>query len=303
MFEPDSLASLWRRAERAAALGESTFAIPEAAEVAAFAASRCTGSLRAEAERWVDEGAGYHALVRLAARVVLALPSDETPGSAVYVPKARAELEPLLELWPHVLALPTLCAFTPGELVALRAYPVHPLGLVATATWADGRSCSPAEYFFHDLDHARFKIREDLRFEGVELPDAYCNGTTLDPETGQHRSILPAARGKVGSSLWQRATARRAFAERLTAWILTLEPPAAEAAELLLFEILYEKSHALEPAVLERELSSDAHLVKIRRKLTTGFYGQSPPDAPTMARLDEVQSKMRALTSESKEPA
>lgn len=296
MFDPDALERLRRRAEQAAALGEPSFAIPEAADVAEFVVSCASGALRAEAERWLDAGADYHALVRLAARTVQCLARDEPPGAAVYVRKASAELEPMLKLWPAVLAIPTTRAFTPTELVALRAYPVHPLGLVATPTWADGRSCSPAEYFFHDLDHARFKIREDLRFEGIDIPDAYRDGTTMDARTGLHRRILPAAEGRIDSRLWDRARARRGFAERLTAWVSTLEAPAAAAADLLLFEILYEKSHALEPSVLARELGTELHLEKIRRKLGAGFYGQSAPDAATMAVLDEVRSKMRDLS-------
>ena len=295
-FEPDSLLPLRRRAESAAAAGEPTFSIPEAAPVAErLAAMAPPGTLRAEAERWHADGASYHSLVRLAARSVTRLGGDGVAGEAAYVPKAAGELEPMLRLWPSVLALPTMRVFAPLDLVALRAFPVHPLGLVTEPTWADGRVCSPAEYFFHDLDHARFKIREDLLVEGIEIPDAYHGGTTMDARTGQHRIILPAAEGRIGSTLWDRVQPRRELANRLLAFAANLDGPRARAAEVLLFEIIYEKSHPLEARALARELASDAHVLKIRRKRADGFYGELVPDQATMAALDEVRFAMKEI--------
>ena len=135
-----------------------------------------------------------------------------TAGEAVYVPKAAAELEPMLRLWPSVLAVPTALAFAPLDLVALRAFPVHPLGVMGEVAWADGRPCSPAEYFFHDLDHARYKVREDLRVEGVEIPDAYQDGTTVDAAHGPAPGHPPRRRrtdrrGPVGAG-WAAPGAR-----------------------------------------------------------------------------------------------
>jgi hypothetical protein len=285
---------LGRRAARASAQGAPTFAIPEAAAAAAHvAATARTEALRREAERWLADGASYHALVRLAARAVLELEGDGS--GADFVPKAIGELEPLLRLWPSVLAIPTTTTFGPLDMVALRAFPVHPLGLVVQPTWADGRPCSPAEYFFHDVDHARFKIREDLRVENVELPDAYRDGSTLDPQTGQHRTILAAAEGRIGTRLWDRVEARRALAQRLLTFAASLGGARARAAEELLFEVIYEKSHPLDRAALDRELSSDEHVVKIRRKRASGFFGDHAPDDATMAALDEARLALREL--------
>jgi hypothetical protein len=292
-FGAEALWRLRRRAEQAAAAGQETFAIPEGAAVAErVAAMAPAGPLRAEAEAWLAAGASYHGLVRLAARAVAAFGGGALADPAVYVPKAAGELEPMLRLWPSVLAVPTTITFAPLDLVALRAFPVHPLGLTGAAAWADGRLCSPAEFFFHDLDHARFKVREDLRVEGVEIPDAYRDGTTLDPSTGQHRVILPAAAGRIGATLWDRVEPRRALARWLLATAAGFGGARAAAAELLLFEMIYEKSHALEAAVLARELGTDAHVVKIRRKQATGFYGVHGPAPATMAALHEARNAL-----------
>lgn len=180
------------------------------------------------------------------------------------------------------------------DLVALRAFPVHPLGLVEHASWADGRLCSPAEYFFHDLDHARFKIREDLAVEGIALPDAYENGSTWDAAKQRHRLILPAAAGKIGSQLWERVRERRDLAARLLDASAALPDPQVGAARLLLFEIIYEKSHPLDRTTLARELASEAHMNKIARKLESGFYGADLPDAETMDALEAARAHLQA---------
>lgn len=293
LFGVETLGRLRSRAEQAAAAGEGTFAIPEAAPVAEFVAAMAPpGPLRTEAERWLEAGAGYHALVRLAARAVTGPGGEGAAGSAGFVPKAAGELEPILRLWPAVLALPTTRSFTPRDLVRLRAFPVHPLGLVTEPVWADGQLCSPAEYFFHDLDHARYKIREDLRAEGVEIPDAYLEGTTVDARTGEHRTILSAAEGRVGSTLWERAGDRRELAARLLARAASLGGPRAAAANLLLFELIHEKSLPLDAAILARELASGAHVAKIRWKQASGFFGEPGPGAAAMAALDEARSAL-----------
>ncbi|HEX2659509.1 MAG TPA: hypothetical protein VHU40_14595 [Polyangia bacterium] len=293
LFDADALTQLRRSAEDAAAAGDATFGIPAAAPVVEHLAAMGEGSLRRDGEGWLASGASYHALVRLAARVVKACTGEGWPSDAVYVPKAEGELEAMLQLWPSVLVVPTALPLTSLDLVALRAYPVHPLGIVNAPSWADGRLCSPAEYFFHDLDHARFKIREDLLVEGIAIPDAYQEGTTLDARTGRHRTILDAASGRIGPTLWNKAPSRTALARRLLAYTATLDKPRAAAAELLLFEILCEKSHALEVSVLARELDSGAHVDKIRRKQASGFYGQDAPEPATMVVLDEVAMLLR----------
>ncbi|MCB1058515.1 MAG: hypothetical protein KDD11_23675 [Acidobacteria bacterium] len=219
---------------------------------------------------------------------MIALSDDGEAGSAVYVPKAAGEVEPLLRLWPAALAVPTPMAFEAVDLVELRAFPVHPLGLVAEPSWADGGVRSPAEFFFHDLDHARFKIREDLRVEGIEIPDAYRLGTTLDAETGQHRTILSAAESRVGSLLWGRVESRRELCARLLAFSASLAEPLRTATELLLFEILCEKSLPLDEDVLVHELRSGAHVIKARRKQASGFYGDYASGPAVMAALEEA---------------
>ena len=227
---------------------------------------------------WRQGSDAYRRVLRGVATWVLQQP-DTT--QAVYVPKVRAELEPLLDLWPHVLALPTSATLSIDELILARAYPVHALGVVTQPTWADGRWCSPAEFFHHDLDHARFKVREDLRVLGITLPDAYVDGSTLDAQTGRHRVILPAARGQVGPALWNAAPARAAFARSLLDAI-DVEPQRdlALAARWLLFELVHEKSLPLEAAVLQHELSTPVHALKLQSKCERGFYaGQTPSPA------------------------
>lgn len=267
--------------------------MPEASPVVERLATVGDEKLRVEAARWVTEGARYHALVRLVGRAVMELDQGDFTGEAVYVPKASGELEPILRLWPSVLALPAIAPLSARDLMMLRAFPVHPLGLVSAPTWADGRVCSPSEYFFHDLDHARFKIREDLAVENIHIPDAYAGGSTFDSRTGQHRLILPAAEGKVGSMLWDRVEERKALASRLLSFAASLGEPRAAAAELLLFEITCEKSHSLDVSVLARELESEAHVEKIRRKHASGFYGDDAPAEATMTAMDEVRCLLR----------
>jgi hypothetical protein len=284
------IAGLGIRAARAAGAGDATFAVPEFAFVArVIAQDTRAGALRDDAICWEKAGAGYHDLVRLCARYVEALDRAGPPVPSVYVAKASGELEPMLRLWPHVLLVPTTAKPSERELIELRAFPVHVLGIVRQVEWADGRPCSPAEFFYHDLDHARFKVREDLAAQGVDIPDAYQNGSTFDSETGRHRLIVYAAEGRV-AALWQGGAERLALARRLFASMDALKDRAqAVAVDLLLFEILHEKSFPLEPRILRRELLSSAHLDKIRSKLATGFYGVSPPSPSCIFSLDAAR--------------
>ena len=181
VFSTDLLIALGRRATAAAAAGEKTFRVPEFKRVAAAIGADCRVETSVTARRWGSDGASYHDLIRLCASYVMELEAMVPVGEPVYVPKVRDELEPLLALWPHILALPTIDHLSSRELLRLRAFPVHPLGITDKAVWADGRHVSPAEFFFHDLDHARYKVREDLLAMGVHIPDAYRDGTTFDP--------------------------------------------------------------------------------------------------------------------------
>ena len=63
-------------------------------------------------------------MVRLVAEHVLREPDE---GPAIYVPKARAELEPLLALWPHVLALPTSAVLSIDDLLPALVAPLAKL--------------------------------------------------------------------------------------------------------------------------------------------------------------------------------
>lgn len=271
--------TIGERAREAAASGQVSFALPEAAPAARrMAAALPDGDLRDQACSWLEEGASYHALIRLCARAVLAFDARCASVEPIYGPKAAAELEPMLALWPYALVFPSCTPLSERDMVELRALPVHPLGLVTSMAWVDGALSSPSEFFFHDLDHARFKIREDLRELGEEIPDAYQDGTTFDAESGRHRTILPLAEGRLGDELWRRSDPRRGLARemylRLDRWTDRI---AARAGELLLFEIVHEKGFPLERAALARELAGVAHLEKLRRKHSTGFFGATDP--------------------------
>ena len=299
VVDTELLIALGRRAAEAANAGALTFPIPELATVAELIAlddrveqSRCA------ARRWHTEGAAYHALVRLCANYVMELEAIAPTPEPVYVPKARDELEPLLALWPDVLALPAINTLSARDLLRLRAFPVHPLGVTRGPAWADGRHCSPAEFFFHDLDHARCKVREDLQTIGIEIPDAYQHGTTFDSATGRHRVILSDAAGRVGPSLWSMAAKRLALVETLLARIDTLEDKSlASAAEWLLFQILHEKSFALDIPTLRRELATSRHVDLLRTKVNRGFYNEHTPSAEVMAQMDAARGWLAEVLS------
>jgi hypothetical protein len=157
-------------------------------------------------------------------------------------------------------------------MILLRAFPVHPLGLADGTPWTDGKPSTPSEFFFHDLDHARFKVREDLLASGITIPDAYDAGSTVDLVTGRHRTILQFARGRIGMSLWDQAPARSALAARLFACLKGLDDVSVAAGELLLFEVVHEKSFPLDSVILDRELGSDAHIAKLRHKAASQFF-------------------------------
>jgi hypothetical protein len=287
----DALLQIHRRAARAAARGAASFPVPELLPVAAaIAADPRSVECAAAARRWSKSGAFYHDLVRLAARYVLELEAQAPAVESVYVPKASGELEPLLALWPHVLGLPVFDPIAETRMVTLRALPVHPLGVVGEASWADGRICSPAEYFFHDLDHARFKVRQDLAALGVEIQDAYRDGTTFDPESGRHRVILTAVRGDAAQRLWDSYGARSELGQLLLNNVARISDRAlSEAALLLLFEVIHEKSFSLDRAVLERELSARAHTEKLKGKLERGFFGPHAPRTDLLPHLDAAR--------------
>ena len=291
VFPPHFLISLGQRAATAAAAGAESFSVPEFERVAAaISADRRAARSAAAARRWGADGASYHDLVRLCADYVIELEDIVPTSEPLYVPKARNELKPLLALSPHVLTFPTIDELSARDLIFLRAFPIHPLGVTNETVWADGRHASPAEFFFHDLDHARYKVREDLLAMEIQLPDAYQHGTTFDPVTGRHRSILPEALGKVGPSLWTMAPSRYSLVESLFNRIDALPNRAlANAAEWLLFQILHEKSFPLHVPTLRRELATPRHIQLLQTKVDNGFYDTNTPSSDVMAHLNTAR--------------
>lgn len=241
--------------------------------------------------RWLRDPDGYRRVVRLVARHVLAAPDPTRP---VYVPKARAELDSLLAMWPFVIVLPTSAQVSMDDLIHARAWPVHALGVVDAPTAADGGSRSSGEFFFHDVDHARFKVREDLLARGVAIPDPYVDGDTFDRARGEHRCVLGAAIACVDAGGWARGAARAELARDWLAAIAALDDrDVAMAARWLLFELVHEKSLPLDVDVLGRALATDAHVVKLRTKCSLGFYRGYGPTRSAVARLDAAREWLR----------
>jgi hypothetical protein len=289
---------LLARARAAAAAGAPTFAVPEAAPVAAWIAARVADpNLRSQAVVWLTGGTGYHDLVRLCARAAVSL--DASSFEPRFRSKVGDELEPMLSLWPHVLVLPTMTRLSRSDLIRLRAFPVHPLGLVAESTFADGGLLSPSEYFFHDLDHARFKVREDLLLRGLAVPDAYRDGSTIDARTGRHRAILPDAARLVTALSHADVSTSQTRARGLLSRVRTSrEVVTAQAAELLLFEMVHEKSLPLDTSVIARASRNDAHLAKLWRKRADGFFGAAGPELEIDLEIMDALPAARAALAE-----
>jgi hypothetical protein len=245
---------------------------------------------------WLRDGERYRRLVRLVAEHVLALPPA---GDAIYVPKACNELEPLLELWPHVLVVPTSASLSIDDLIMGRAWPVHPLGVVERGAWADGRMLSPAEFFFHDVDHARFKVREDLLARGIAIPDAYAAGSTFDAERGEHRCFVAVAQRHVSMVGWLQATLRAQLVRRwLDAIAAEDRHELATAARWLLFELVHEKSLPIDGDALAGALATPVHVEKLQTKCATGFYARRAPSAAALAMLPAARDWLHALMRE-----
>jgi hypothetical protein len=261
-------------------------------------------ALAGEAQAVVAAGLPYAPAVRLAARFA-ALADEHArvrwPGlPVVFQPKVAAELEPLLALFPDVIAFPTFAPLDADFFVATRVVPVHPLGLVAAPLYSDGAVMSPLEYFLHDVDHARFMLREDLLSRGVALADAYQGTpptTLVDARLNLHRTILDGAAPAVvaaGLAGRERLDERSRYAAR---FIDAADLPSgthARALSLLLFEILHEKGFPFDGAVLRREVAGDRHVGKLGDKLRAGFFGRMTADAETIALLDWARGWVEA---------
>ena len=233
--------------------------------------------------RWLRSGDDYRRVVRLIAEHLVSLPNS---GPAIYVPKAQAELEPLLAAWPRLLVMPCTAPLSIIDLIIARAWPVRPLGVVTTHAWADGRRCGPAEFFCHDVDHARFQVREDLLARGIEVPDPYVDGSTFDRARGEHRTLVPAALQHLDADAWRTAAARSQLVhEWLAAIAAAPQDELAEASLWLLFELVHEKSLPIDAIVLTAALATTRHLDKLRTKCANGFYAGHGPTPAAMAAL------------------
>lgn len=245
--------------------------------------------------RWLHDRAGYQRVLRLVQDHVRQGAQAAVP---VFVPKVAGELEPLLAMWPHVLVLPTSRTLSIEDLVLLRAFPLHPLGVVERPTRADGLDCTPAEFFAHDLDHARYKIRAELLVQGVAVPDPYVDGSTWDAQAGAHRQILAAAASRVGPQGWTRAAARLAWLTGVwQASRATDDPALGQAAQWLLFELLHEKSLPLDGPRLAAELAGGAHVLKLQAKVERRFFGRHGPAAQVVAQLPAAAAWLQPWTA------
>jgi hypothetical protein len=278
----------YRRLRARAAAGDSRLPelVPTLAEAAA-AVQSMHAALAARLRAIAADGAPYAAALA-ALRDFAAAVDDEARAAdpslpAIYGPKVAAELAPLLRLYPDVIVFPTFAPLSPGFFVRTRVVPVHPLGLRLEPIFSDGALLSPLEYFLHDVDHARFMVREELRSRGVALPDAYQSPpdggaatTLIDAARNLHRTILDGAGAAVAAATLDDPTLlsrRDAFAMGLDRASAALSPPAAAAVQLLLFEMLHEKGLAFDARILREETSHPRHVDKLRHKLDSGFYG------------------------------
>ncbi len=241
--------------------------------------------LAARAGAWPNDGCRYDAAVRLARDYVMLVDAAHAPGP--YAARVAAEFDDALALAPVVIMLPSFETLDMVDLLRLRATAVRVIGLREHAADADGALCTPAEFFWHDLDHVRFMVREDLAALGVAIADAYgppdATGgrSTLDGTTGTHRCILAAAVTALAGHRAAHAQLMRRAArtiDHLLTGLIRFERDrgqVAAAARLTLFEVCHEKSFTPLPEILRRELVNDAHAAKIRGKLTHQFWGDA----------------------------
>jgi hypothetical protein len=79
--------------------------------------------------------------------------------------------------------------------------------------------------------------------------------------------------------------ARSPRIDRLLDRVFALPDPAARASELLLFEIVHEKSLPFDPTSIAKACRDDAHLLKLERKLDADFFGVAAPAPDVIAAL------------------
>ncbi|MFN8011718.1 MAG: hypothetical protein U0P81_09955 [Holophagaceae bacterium] len=201
----------------------------------------------------------------------------------VFEPKVRGEFEALLGLFPHLVAVPTFARLDREALVRLRKLPVHPLGLFLGPRVLDGARRSPLEAFLHDLDHARYKVREDLARRGVPVTDPYqlrpgCDraDTLEDPARGRHRTVLDAVDPREAARL--EPGPEPDPEPQVEAILATWRPELRAAAGLLRFELHHEKSLPRGFATLAQEAGRPVHHARLQAKLVSGFLGGAPCD-------------------------
>lgn len=259
------------------------------------------------ADAWPGAGCRYVEAISLARDYIAAIDDAGTPRD--YADRVAAEFDDAVRLAPSVVIVPSFESLGMADLLRLRATTARVVGLRNAAAFADGAVCTPAAFFWHDLDHLRFMVREDLAVLGVAIPDAYgaadTHGrrSTVDPATGRHRCILAAAVAPLAA---QRAAhvhlmARAArtvedLAARLDSHETNL-PVVAAAARLTLFEVCHEKAYTPVPEILRRELSHDAHLAKMRLKLARRFWGAAL-DPALAGHLEAARTLLLGLVDE-----
>lgn len=249
---------------------------------------------RLSREGWdlLAHGAPYQPALRFTLAWTAALDALVRAGRPglprVFTPKVLGEFDALLDLHPEVFAVPTFEPLSRDFLLRLRGVPVHPLGLILAPRFTDGGLQSPLEYFLHDLDHARHKVREDLVLEGFPAEDPYrclpggaVPTTLLDAGSGRHRMVLhqaaEALRARKSGPFRPRRDPR--FIPGLLGATQGLDAAPRAAVLELLFELVHEKSLPFVPEVLGREALRTSHLHKLCAKVATGFHGVRPPCA------------------------
>lgn len=306
------------RAQAELKAGKTTFSLPEIAPTIEFikhdlreiVLSRLrfedeARSLIEKAEFVLNNGFPYVDALKLSAQYIELL--DKLARIAYpelvenFVPKVKEEFEHLLRLAPAVIVFPTFTPLNPKFFLRTRGVPVFALGLTRNPIYADGNILSPAEFFYHDVDHIRFMIREELIFSGVPVPDAYqmmdpdTPPTTFNKLTGKHRIILDYVRNNYFDNLFYQPVEKRTklamdildSAESLNDSDLGL----ATSIEWLLYEILHEKGYPWEKSVLVKQLSKDTHIDKLRYKIKTNFFGPEWPISKDVdARLSEASN-------------
>ena len=106
---------------------------------------------------------------------------------------------------------------------------------------------------------------------------------------------MPAARGLAGENLWAGSASRLQFIDRVLAAVdHETDRALAKSAELLLFEILHEKSLPLSVASLASEVPHAAHRERLRHKAVAGLFGPEPPAGSVVARLDDAAAWLLA---------